>query len=61
MTKAVEEALRRKKTAFVTETRTRKAVHWTMITTYGLAKGAYRSAVQSEVTADDLFRPVDQD
>ncbi|MDR1187810.1 MAG: ATP-binding protein [Bifidobacteriaceae bacterium] len=54
--KALEQDLRRKRTAFVAETGTKKAIHWTMITTYGLARNAYRSAVQSEVTADDLFR-----
>ena len=57
LTKADEEALRRKRSAFVAETGTRKAIHLTMVTTYGLAPGKYRGSVQSEVTVDDLFQP----
>jgi hypothetical protein len=57
LTRADEEALRRKRSAFVAETGTRKAIHLTMVTTYGLAPGKYRGSVQSEVTADDLFQP----
>ena len=42
--------------AFVRETRTRKAVHTTMITTYGVKKNMYVDDYQSEVMLDDLFR-----
>jgi len=40
---------------FLAETGTRKAVHITMVTTYGLTGKGYRASVQSEVTLDDLF------
>lgn len=40
---------------FRRQTRTRKALHLTMITTYGLKHNAYRNDIQSEVTMDDLF------
>lgn len=52
---AYYEKLRNKKAAFIRETKTRKAVHITMITSYGLIHNAYWNHVQSEVTADDLF------
>ena len=48
--------MRNKKAAFKRETGTRKAVHVTYVTTYGLAKNKYAANVQSEVTLDDLFR-----
>ena len=48
--------LRNKVTAFVRETQTRKAVHITMITTYGVKKNMYVDDYQSEVMLDDLFR-----
>ena len=48
--------LRNKVTAFVRETQTRKAVHTTMITTYGVKKNMYVDDYQSEVMLDDLFR-----
>jgi hypothetical protein len=28
-----------------------------MVTTYGVAANAYQGEIQSEVTADDLFKP----
>lgn len=48
-------SMRRKVSAFKRETGTRKAVHVTYVTTYGLAKNKYAGNVQSEVTLDDLF------
>jgi AAA+ ATPase superfamily predicted ATPase len=54
--KALDEALQRKKMVFKGETETRKALHITMVTTYGLTENGYRGAVQSEVTMEDLFR-----
>ena len=50
-----DQALQNKRTAFLAETSTRKAVHITMVTTYGLTKKGYFASVQSEVTIDDLF------
>ncbi len=49
-------AMRNRKAAFKRETGTRKAIHVTYVTTYGLAKNKYAANVQSEVTLDDLFR-----
>ncbi|MDR3305816.1 MAG: hypothetical protein LBS85_07345 [Clostridiales Family XIII bacterium] len=53
--KEYDAKLRRRKEAFRLETHTRKALHTTFITTYGLAHNAYWNEVQSEVTMDDLF------
>ena len=50
-----DQALQHKRAAFLAETGTRKAVHITMVTTYGLAEKGHRASVQSEVTIDDLF------
>jgi len=49
-------ALRDKLGVFVSETRTRKAVHLTLVTTYGLKLSTYSSVFQSSVSMDDLFR-----
>ena len=56
ITKSYDEILRNKKARLIEETQTRKAVHITMVTTYGLTRNAYYNNIQSEVTADDLFR-----
>ena len=53
--KAVDLNLRNKRSAFLAETRTRKAAHTTMITTYGLLKNAYQAGIPFEVSLDDLF------
>jgi len=53
--KAYDQSLRNKKSAFVAETRTRKAAQTTMITTYGLRKNAYQAGVPFEIKLDDLF------
>ncbi len=37
-------------------TKTRKALHHTFITTFGVAKNNYYDIVQSEITMDDLFK-----
>ncbi|MDR0518636.1 MAG: ATP-binding protein [Clostridiales Family XIII bacterium] len=47
--------LRDRRSAFAAATQTRKAVHTTMITTFGVKRNEYKGAVQSEVTIDDLF------
>lgn len=56
ISRAYSENLRNKKCRFIEETGTRKAVHITMITTYGVRHNEYWNDIQSEVTADDLFR-----
>lgn len=50
-----ERNLRNKKSAFIETTKTRKAVHLTMVTTYGIHQNSYSGIVQSEVTLEDLF------
>lgn len=52
---AYERQLRNKKAAFIDATGTRKAVHLTMITTYGVRHNSHSDILQSEVTLDDLF------
>ncbi|MDR1813836.1 MAG: AAA family ATPase [Tannerella sp.] len=50
-----DKKLRNKISAFISENNTRKAIHLLMLTTYGIAKNKYYSAVQKEVILDDLF------
>jgi len=51
-----DQDLQNKRTAFLAETGTRKAVHITMVTTYGLTEKGHTASVQSEIIIDDLFR-----
>ncbi len=55
ITKEYEKSLDKKKVAFISETNTRKALHLTMITTYGLTDKGYHMSIQSQVTLNDLF------
>ena len=55
ITKGYDEVLRNKKGSFMEETNTKKAVHLTMLTTYGVEHNEYWGNIQSEVTLDDLF------
>ena len=48
--------LRRRKKVFKQVTKIRKAIHTTMITTYGVSHNAYWNNIQSEVNLDDLFK-----
>ena len=52
---AEAQAMQRKKAIFKRDTATRKAVHVTYVTTFGLKRNAYANDVQSEVTLADLF------
>jgi AAA+ ATPase superfamily predicted ATPase len=54
--KGYEQQLRHKLVRFTEATKTRKAIHLTMVTTYGVTHNAYWNRVQEEVTADDLFK-----
>jgi len=47
--------LRNKAAAFRAESKTRKAIHFTMITTYGIKKNEYAGMIQNEIVMDDLF------
>ena len=53
--KNYDKILRTKKTVFINETMTKKAIHQTMITTFGLVHNEYWNSIQSEITFDDLF------
>jgi AAA+ ATPase superfamily predicted ATPase len=53
--KKYDEVLRHKRATFQAELNLRKAVHLTMITTYGLSHNEYWNNVQSEVTMENLF------
>ncbi|MDR2448353.1 MAG: AAA family ATPase [Prevotellaceae bacterium] len=55
ITKQYEEILRNKIAAFQAETKTRKAVHLLMLTTFGLRKNKYFGIAQKEIKLDDLF------
>jgi hypothetical protein len=57
ITKTADENLRNKRSTFIDETKIRKTVHTTMITTYGVKHNAYWNNIQSEVTMEDLFFP----
>ncbi|HEY5510097.1 MAG TPA: hypothetical protein VIK10_03630 [Prolixibacteraceae bacterium] len=54
--KKLDENLRIKKDTFQRETKSRKTIHLTMVTTYGIKQNQYSGAIQSEVNMDDLFK-----
>jgi len=53
--KKYDENLRTKKATFVRETKTRKGVHITLVTTYGVKRNEYWHNIQSEITMENLF------
>lgn len=55
ITKQYDEHLRERAESFRLATKTKKAIHQTFISTYGLKKNKYSGIVQSEVVLDDLF------
>lgn len=56
LTADYEERLRERASLFRTVTKTKKAIHHTFITTYGVTRNNHSGIVQSEVTMDDLFK-----
>lgn len=56
LTADYEERLRERATLFRKVTKTKKAIHHTFITTYGVVRNIHSGIVQSEVTMDDLFK-----
>lgn len=56
--KKYESNLRNKRAVFIEESKTRKAVHITMVTTYGVKRNEYSGVIQSEITMEDLFKIV---
>jgi len=55
ITKTYMDKMTWRKNLFRKITKTKKALHLTMITTYGLKQNAYSGLIQSEVRMDDLF------
>ncbi len=55
VTKAYAENLRNKVSDFTLATKTKKSIHLTLVTTYGLKHNSYSGNIQSVVTAEDLF------
>jgi len=55
ISKQYDKNLRNKISAFISETKTKKSVQLTLITTYGLKRNEYSSLAQNEVVMDDLF------
>jgi len=55
ITQQYESELRTKKDVFASVTRTKKAIHTIMVSTYGLKQNAYCWSIQKEVTMDALF------
>ena len=55
ITKAYDENLRNKISSFRQETKTKKALHLTLITTYRLTANKYSGMIQKEVVLDNLF------
>ncbi|MDR1816175.1 MAG: AAA family ATPase [Clostridiales Family XIII bacterium] len=53
--KSYSARLRERASAFISETKTRKAVRTTFITTYGLKRNAYAAEYPAEVVMEDLF------
>ncbi len=51
-----EENLRHRRSTFAEVTKTRKAVHITLVTTYGLKRTAHAGIIQQVVTMEDLFK-----
>lgn len=47
--------MRQRKELFRANTKTRKAIHLTMITTYGVKHNTYWNSIQSEIILEDLF------
>lgn len=56
ITSEYEERLRSRASVFKKVTNTKKALHHTFITTYGVKQNKYSGIVQNEVTMDDLFK-----
>ncbi|MDR2621076.1 MAG: ATP-binding protein, partial [Dysgonamonadaceae bacterium] len=55
ITKDYDRILRNKMATFAEETQTKKAIHLTLITTYGVKRNEYWGNIQGEIKLDDLF------
>jgi len=57
ITKEYADKLRNKLSTFAAETKTRRTLFLTLVTTYGLKTGLHSGVIRSEVTMDALFLP----
>ncbi len=57
ITNDYEQHLRKRLGIFKAQTRTKKSIVHTFVTTFGVGEGKHRSIIHSEVTMDDLFAP----
>jgi hypothetical protein len=55
ITKRDDESFRNKIALFQEDTKTRKTIHFTLISTFGAKRNEYWGDIQSEVTMNDLF------
>jgi AAA+ ATPase superfamily predicted ATPase len=55
ISKTYEENLRNKIAVFTYESKTRKAIHLTLVTTFGIIKNKHSGIVQNEITLNDFF------
>ena len=53
-----EKNLRNKREAFLTETKTKKSLHLTIVSANGLQVNSHSGIIQNVITADDLFRVI---
>ena len=53
--KETEMSLRNKIALFIEETKTKKSIQTTMITTYGIKPNQYSNLINTQVVLDDLF------
>jgi AAA+ ATPase superfamily predicted ATPase len=56
ITKEYNDTLRKRSAIFANDTKTKKAIHTTMITTFGVKRNQYWGNIQSEVRLDDLIK-----
>ena len=56
VTKKYDAELRNKVATFIDETKCKKSVHTTLVTTYGLKRNSYSGFFQNVITMDDLFQ-----
>lgn len=58
VTSSYDKQLRHKMTVFREETKCRKTLHLTLVTTFGLFFNEYAGSIQKAITMDDLFKSV---
>ncbi len=56
ITKRYNDEMQERRELFRSQTKTRKALHLTMVTTYGVKENPYSGMIQSQVIMDDLFK-----